>query len=397
MNIKKQLRRFYSFGFFSCLRLPDAVWVVLLVARGFSLWQIGVAEAVYHVVSILCEIPSGVVADLVGRRRSLAAAGVCGLLSALLMAFSTQFLGVCISMAFSALSCSFISGSDEALLYDSLLEAGKEKEYITVNARYSKIQSLGSVLSNAGSLLTGVFSHICFYLTDAMVCIIRVINALSLKETSVTKKQTDRQDRPFHNFGSRLYGHVKEVFVFLRTYPKALCVMLADGLLTLPSFLTLMFLQQRLSLLGLDPMWLGFPIMCISFFRVVGVMLGQRLRIKNLRKFYMFCALTVGVGTVCAGIAPIIPAVVGAMVSAASIDAWMLHLQNYLNRLFPSDSRATLISVNMMAYSLLMILASPVVGWLSGIGAGGGLGLCVLGLVIVIAGVTLPFVKRRTR
>lgn len=393
MNIKKQLRRFYSFGFFSCLRLPDAVWVVLLATRGYSLWQIGLAESIYHIVGILCEIPSGMIADLVGRRRSLAAAGLCGLISSLFMAFSTHFSGICFSMVFSALSCSLISGSDEALLYDSLIESGNQKNYLNVNAHYSKIQNGGSIISNAGSLLTGVLSYINFYLIDALVCFIRIICALSLKEPSVTVTQSIRQQHPFHNLGKRFRNHIKDVLVFLRTYPNLICIMIADGLLTLPSFLTLMFLQQRLYLLGLDPTWLGIPIMCISFSRVIGVMIGQRLRAKNMRRLYMICALIVGVGTICAGTAPTIGAVLGAMVSAASMDAWMLHLQDHLNKLFPSDNRATLISINMMAYSLMMIFTSPAIGWLSDISSEGGMGLCVLGITIVVAGVVLPFTK----
>ena len=122
MNLNKQLFRLNAFGFFACLRIPDAVWVVLLTARGFSLWEIGLAEGIFHIVGLVGEIPSGMAADLLGRRRSLAMAGICGMVSALLMAFSTSFVHVCLSMVFSALASNFISGSDEALLYDSLLQ-----------------------------------------------------------------------------------------------------------------------------------------------------------------------------------------------------------------------------------------------------------------------------------
>jgi len=76
MNIQKQLRRMNVFGFVSCLRVFDAVWVVLLTLRGFPLWQIGLAEGIFHIVSLVCEIPSGMAADLLGRRRSLALAGL---------------------------------------------------------------------------------------------------------------------------------------------------------------------------------------------------------------------------------------------------------------------------------------------------------------------------------
>ena len=61
IHLKKQLRCIYLSNFFSGLRITDAVWVALLAARGFSLWEIGLAESVYHIVSLLCEVPSGIV------------------------------------------------------------------------------------------------------------------------------------------------------------------------------------------------------------------------------------------------------------------------------------------------------------------------------------------------
>ena len=59
MNLPKQLRAVRVYSFTSCLRLTDAVWVALLAARGFTLAQIGLAEAVFHLTSLLCEVPSG--------------------------------------------------------------------------------------------------------------------------------------------------------------------------------------------------------------------------------------------------------------------------------------------------------------------------------------------------
>lgn len=395
IHIKQQLRRLNTFGFFACLRIPDAVWVVLLAARGFHLWEIGLAESIFHITSLLTEIPSGMAADLMGRRRCLAAAGGCGMISALLMAVSTNFFGVCLSMVFSALACSLISGCDEALLYDSLLQANSQDRYVQANARYTQMQNLGSTCSNAASLLAGVLSYIGFYLLDAAVCLIRVLSALSLKEPIVTDTQALRQKDPFQDLGRRFREHVSEVTGFLRAYPRAAGWMLADGLVTLPSYLTLMFLQERLHELGLSAMWLGFPIMGISLARIAGVAIGERKNPQKLHMLYAICSLLVGTGTITAGAAPILPAVLGAMIAAASMEVWILHSQKYLNGLFPSDRRATLVSVNMMAYSLLMIFASPLIGWFGDIRGTAGAGLCVLGAAIAIAGVAMILLKHK--
>ena len=125
MNLQKQLRCVYLHAFTSTLRFTDAVWVALLAARGFSLAQIGLAEGVFHGVSLLCEVPSGMAADLLGRKRTLALSGVMAAISGLTMALEQGFGFVLVSMAFAALSYNLISGTMEALTYDSLCEADR--------------------------------------------------------------------------------------------------------------------------------------------------------------------------------------------------------------------------------------------------------------------------------
>ena len=58
VNLKKQLSSVYLYTFFSTFTITDAVWVALLAARGFTLAQIGLAEGIFHAVSLLCEVLS---------------------------------------------------------------------------------------------------------------------------------------------------------------------------------------------------------------------------------------------------------------------------------------------------------------------------------------------------
>ena len=66
-----------------------------------------------------------------------------------------------------------------------------------------------------------------------------------------------------------------------------------------------------------------------------------------------------------------------------------MHSMQRLNDAIPSDRRATLISVDSMAYSLLMIPASPLVGAVGDAFGQAGAGLALLGGVIVLSGVAL--------
>ena len=53
MNLKKQFISLHLYNFLFSLRITDAVWVVFLLDRGFSLAQVGIAEGVFHLVSFV--------------------------------------------------------------------------------------------------------------------------------------------------------------------------------------------------------------------------------------------------------------------------------------------------------------------------------------------------------
>ena len=82
-------------------------------------------------------------------------------------------------------------------------------------------------------------------------------------------------------------------------------------------------------------------------------------------------------------------AIFGCMLVQGSLEAWSLHEDRMLNDNIPSDQRATLISVDGMAYSLLMIPASPLVGAVGDAFGQAGAGLVVLGLLVAASGILI--------
>lgn len=123
--IQKQIRGLYLSSVLGSLSLTGA-WVAILAARGYSLVEIGFAETVFHLASILFEIPSGILADLYGRKRMLLVSSAARMMGNFVMIFSRNFSIICMSMVFNAMSYNFSSGSGDALAYDSLKSAWRE-------------------------------------------------------------------------------------------------------------------------------------------------------------------------------------------------------------------------------------------------------------------------------
>ena len=74
-KIKKQISKLYMASILGNLSLTGA-WVAILAARGYSLIKIGIAETVFHIFSLTFEIPSGVFADVFGRKQMLVVSSI---------------------------------------------------------------------------------------------------------------------------------------------------------------------------------------------------------------------------------------------------------------------------------------------------------------------------------
>lgn len=107
---------------------------------------------------------------------------------------------------------------------------------------------------------------------------------------------------------------------------------------------------------------------------------------STLRRFYTVCALLVGGGAFLVGAAPAWGGILGMMLVQGVLEVWLLHADQRLNALISSDQRATLISVDSMAYSILMIPASPFVGAVGDLFGQAGAGLALLGVLTAAAG-----------
>ena len=101
-KIKKQLSKSYLSSVLGNLSLTGA-WVAISAARGYSPVEIGIAETVFHITSLIFEIPSGVLADVFGRKKMLIVSSIMCMIGNIIMIFSDSLFMVCLSIAFQAM------------------------------------------------------------------------------------------------------------------------------------------------------------------------------------------------------------------------------------------------------------------------------------------------------
>jgi hypothetical protein len=115
--------------------------------------QVLLLEAIYYAGVVTFEVPSGYFSDRIGRRITLLVSAAAWTVGALLFATSSSFVAFAIAQLSIAVGMAFNSGTDTALLYDTLAATGREHE---LGAREGRAQSYGYLAMAGASLVGGI-------------------------------------------------------------------------------------------------------------------------------------------------------------------------------------------------------------------------------------------------
>ena len=136
--------------------MSNAVWYLYLFSfKGLSLGQMAWLTLLGDGVIVLAEVPTGWIADRIGRRRSVLIGIVLQGLSAVLFIYGNDFWTFWLAMAVCGLGDTFRSGADEALLYDSCRGTGQSAMYRGILSRSLAIATVAMVL---GQITGGVIA-----------------------------------------------------------------------------------------------------------------------------------------------------------------------------------------------------------------------------------------------
>ena len=392
MNIKKQTCLLYLYDLLISFRLVDAVWVLFLLDRGYTLAQVGIAEGVFHITSMLFEIPSGMFADLFGRKKTLLLSGTAGIFSSFFMALDGWSGWIYFGMICSALAFNLASGTQEAIVYDSLLEGKCEDRYKKVWANMSVIGRVAQAAACAASPIAIAMGYRYTYLVMGILGCGTVLSAAGMKEPvlnsekcpeSLKSRETEGEaiekttgkvagkiSRADHrdirvndlwDIIKKVRQHIIDTAIFIREHPRTMCKLLADAAVACPCYLLMMYLQNHLVECGWPKAWIGMPILLIPLAGAIGAWIAAKNK-SSLFRAMLVCGIAGGIGTCLAGSKILLVTLSGACIARMCEGFSEIIVSENTNREFTSEQRATLVSIDSMFYSVLMVVASPLTG-----------------------------------
>ena len=172
----------------SWFMLSMPIIVIFFQDHGLSLAQIMQLQAAYSLSVAIFEIPSGYIADLFGRKKTIVLSTLFSFFGFLIFSFFSGFNEFIIAEICVGIGGSLMSGSDTALMYDTLIEENEQKTYTKVEGKNYAIGNFSeSIAGVVGGLLAVNHLYLPVYL-QTIILFFSIPISLSLIEPKVNKK-----------------------------------------------------------------------------------------------------------------------------------------------------------------------------------------------------------------
>ena len=175
------LFRFSLYGFLKNQRYFEPFLILALLEKGLSFFAIGTLIAFREIATNVLEIPSGSIADLLGRRRAMQLSFAAYLGSFLMFWQATEQLWLWPAMLLFAIGDAFRTGTHKAMIFEWLRAKGRSSDKTKVygyTRSWSKLGSATSVVIGA-TLLFWLDSYAAVFLLSAVPVALNLVNLSS--------------------------------------------------------------------------------------------------------------------------------------------------------------------------------------------------------------------------
>lgn len=358
-NIGKMyaMRLLYNMYFISAVLVP---FYTLWGKIKFS--QILFLNAWFFFWNFLLEIPTGTVADFLGRRVSLMLGSIVGAVGALVYVSYPHFAVFLGAEIIFALSYTLLSGADEALVYDSLTEIDEADTSKKVLARLEQFKLAGIMVgAAAGGFIAKALGLRMPLVLQAIPMTIAFFIGLSLKEPPVSR------EKPALSFGAykKLLGDGVRFFRGSRILKVLTLDMVVVNAF---AWIILWFYQALLQKSGVDIIYFGFVHTGMTIIEIMVLQNVIRMEkwLGSKKRVLFFSAFITGVFFIVLGFTTYTPLVIaGILISAGYGLTRGPLISNYLNKYIPSDKRATVLSTTSMLRTFAIVIINSIAGILA--------------------------------
>jgi MFS family permease len=356
IDYKTNIWKLKFFIFFKSFQLFAGILIPFFINWGnVNFFQVSILLSIFFISIMIFEIPTGVLADTIGRKYSLFLSGLVGCLAILTYTIKPQFYIFVIGEILWGLSVALLHGAHESMFYDTLKSLNIEKESKKGFGKLKTYYLLGiGFAAPLGSLLVTSFGLRGVMMLSSIGPFIAMIIALTLKEPKYISKKND------------YLNILKEG---LKEFKKSNIVkILAFDQISNIIFIMFLFIAYQFALtdLNVDIKYFGWihALLIVSQIIILNTFSFFENLLKSKRKTIFYFALIPAIAYIFMGLTEIIWLWILLLVIAQGVGypREVLFI-NYHNKHIKSKNRATVLSVVSMIKNIVYAIFYPIAGF----------------------------------
>jgi MFS family permease len=351
--MKKNITRLYVINIFGNAQFHLVVYTLFLLSKGFTTRQFFLIESAYYLIALLLEIPTGVFSDRISRKWSLVLASVIGIPIIPTIVFSDSFIVVLLAMSVGGIGAALTSGTNTAILYDTLKALGREDDFKVIQGRMVWYGSLSMAFAGIVGGLLAQYDMAYAWWAYFAAGQLGMIVTFTLREPPFFRS-TKRRESYLQHLGKSWKMSTTGASGYYVFYAAFIWFFFSIGF---------WLWQPYLELSAVPLAWFGF---IYAIQNVIGGFTGKQAhhfeRVIGTRNALLIIPLGLSmVFFLESRFATILGFLFIFMQSAFSGPFHPL-LEDYINKRIPSSKRATVLSIKNMVNSLLFMGFSPLIG-----------------------------------
>lgn len=361
-RLKRNITLIYLNSSLTWVRFFIPVLALFYIAANVTIEQFSIILSIFALTTLILEVPSGVFADLFGKKNTLLIARTCYLVELIILAFSHGFWPFLIAKIISGIGVSLSSGTQSALLYDTLSRLGKEDRH----KQYKGKQQMITSITMGATFIIGAY---LFTINPKLPALVSIPFTLAAVVLTLFLEEPYKPNK--HLAASKMGGHLIESITYIVRH-KYVRYLVFYGLLFAATF------SIALSYSSIYFQHLFIPIALIGVINLAAQLSGaytakqaekieQFLGERTTLRFLPFALLAILL--LCSLMIPYV-GFLFLIILVAIQSFYGVIIDNYINKHIETSHRATMLSINNLFANVATFILFPIIGVVAGIGIG---------------------------
>lgn len=356
-NVQSNIWKYYLatalayFGFFT------PIIQLFYLDNNLTITKIAILGVTWSIVRIILEVPSGILADKWGRKKVFAISSLFAVFQVIMLIYANNFGYFIVASIFSAISYSFLSGTNTSFFYDTLKQLKREDEFEKLWARQEFFVQIPLIIAFLSSGFLYKISPLFPFQLSLIFLIASFLMVLTFKEPEYHKRIEE----------VNVFTHFKQSMKYVWNNRFLRVMLIFSVIFSIGSDLSYGYGQIYLKQLALPVVLFGIAYTFKSLFCTVFANLAPAIRKKinysgifglqiiliTILFYVMVLTNNYLVGAICF----VLIAIPHGMFSISK--------DSYINKHIESHHRATVISMFSFVVALAILILEPITGYLA--------------------------------